>query len=185
MSAADVRLLGRFTAKHALVLDIGCGRGGFLATCQGTLRALGLDIRAAGATFWREQQVEALVADGLRMPFRAESFDAVRAKDVIEHLPSPLILLDEAHRILKPKGVLLVHGPSPFSMVYPIANFFDDYTHYRPFTRMGMRRLLEDGGFEVLFLEGYTAGRNRIERALGWLLARVIPYAWRGVARKL
>ena len=185
ISASDVRLLKRYLPNDARVLDIGSGRADFVIACRGTFHAVALDLEQEAARFWREQPLEGVLANGLCAPFRDSSLEAVRAMNVIEHFANPLPLVEEAARILKPGGLLLLHGPSQFSILYPITNFYDDYTHYSPLTRAGMRRLLEDGGFQVLLLHGYTAGRNPVERVLNWLLARVIPWSWRALGRKL
>ncbi len=53
-------------------------------------------------------------ASALRLPFRAETFDAVVSLDLLEHLhPETLGLhLAEVHRVLSPGGRYLLHTPS-------------------------------------------------------------------------
>jgi hypothetical protein len=93
-------------------------------------------------------------------------------------------MLREIERALAPGGLFLSHTPSHFSAFYPVNNFWDDYTHVRPYSKFGLRRLLEDAGFRVESIRGYTAGRSGPERLLGRALALAIPHTWQAVARK-
>ena len=101
-----------------------------------------------------------------------------------ERIQPLLLALSPRHRALRPGGLFLSRVPSHFSAIYPIGNFWDDYTHVRPLSRLGMRRLLEDSGFQVRSIAGCTPGRNAVERALGRVLGLVIPWSWVSVAEK-
>lgn len=182
---ADLKLIeGSLSAKSRL-LDVGAGRGSFVTAAQRRgLAALGLDLQAEAARLWHRDGVAGVVGDGAAAPFRDSCFDLVRMKEVIEHVTDPLSLVREAKRLLRPGGLLIAHVPSPYSQLYPVGNFWDDYTHVRPLSRLGLRRLFADAGLQVLRIDGYVAGRNSIERALGKLLARVLPHIYRVVARR-
>jgi SAM-dependent methyltransferase len=182
---ADLRLIARYLPAGAAVLDVGAGRGSFvLAARRRGLRALGLDLQPEAAALWRRLAVPGALGDGARAPFADAAFAAVRMKEVIEHLADPLALVREAGRLLRPGGIVLAHVPSPYSQLYPVGNFWDDYTHVRPLSRLGLRRLFADAGLEVVAINGYTSGRNSVERALGRLLALVLPHIYRVVARR-
>jgi hypothetical protein len=53
----------------------------------------------------------------------------------------------------------------------------------RPISRFGLTRLVADAGLELDRIEGYMSGRNAAERALGKVLARVLPHMYRVIAR--
>lgn len=185
ISARDVELIRRQLPNAGRILDIGCGRGGFVAACRSNgLDVIGLDSHRAAGRLCRDQGLAFVLGDGAALPFQAATLDVVRAKELIEHLDDPTIMVREANRTLRPGGLFVAHVPTQFSAFYPIGNFWDDYTHVRPFSKLGLRRLLEDCGFDVRSLAGYTAGRNAFERALGRALSLALPHTWLAVARK-
>jgi demethylmenaquinone methyltransferase/2-methoxy-6-polyprenyl-1,4-benzoquinol methylase len=54
-----------------------------------------------------------VVADGGRLPFRADAFDAVLLTDALHHLPDRRAALAEAHRVCRLGGVLVVRDFDP------------------------------------------------------------------------
>jgi SAM-dependent methyltransferase len=185
ISFQDVSIIRRSCPKADWVLDIGCGRGGFVKAAGRELpRALGLDNQPQAGRICHDQGVPFVLADAQRLPFLTGSIDVVRAKEIIEHLPDSRQMLSEIKRILRPGGLLLAHVPSQFSALYPVGNFWDDYTHVRPLSRSGLYRLLSDTGFAVDSIRGYTAGRNTFERTLGRALSLVAPHTWRAVSTR-
>jgi SAM-dependent methyltransferase len=92
------------------VLDVGCGDG-----------ALGRPLRAVGvpwvgldfsSTLLRDAPRPAVRADATRLPFPDQSFGAVAALYMLYHLAEPALAIAEAHRVLRPGGVLVVASPS-------------------------------------------------------------------------
>jgi SAM-dependent methyltransferase len=90
----------------ARVLDAGCGEGVFVEEYASTLAIEGLD----------ENYSSARVRAGslLALPYADESFDRAMCLDVLEHLTfaDQPRALTELHRILKPRGELLVSVPN-------------------------------------------------------------------------
>ncbi|OGO52517.1 MAG: hypothetical protein A2148_08450 [Chloroflexi bacterium RBG_16_68_14] len=146
--------------------------------------ALGLDPSSASALLCRARSLPVVIADGTRLPFASGSVDVVRAKEILEHIPDLLAFVRDIRRVLKPGGLFLSQTPTQYSILYPVTNFYDDYTHIRPLTRFGIRRLLADAGLETLYIRGYTVGRNPVERLLGRVLGRLFPLSWVALARK-
>ena len=185
LSAQDVALIRKHLPDARRIVDVGCGRGGFVEICGRELGdAIGLDNEAAAARICRAQGLPFVLADAERLPFAPGSLDVVRAKEIIEHLPDPQPMLRQILQALRADGLFLSRIPSHFSTLYPIGNFWDDYTHVRPLSRLGLRRLLEDCGFEIESITGCTPGRNLAERLLGRVLGVVFPWSWVAVARK-
>lgn len=179
----DLRLLDRVTGKGTRLLDIGAGRGTFVRAARArSLDAIALDMQPEVVTIWPGLSVPGFLGEGTHLPFASGAFNVVRAKEVLEHVVDPLAMTREIRRILKPGGLFLAHVPSPYSQLYPVGNFWDDYTHVRPMSRVALTRLMYDAGLKLDTIEGYTAGRSPIERAVGRVLALVVPHIYRVVA---
>jgi SAM-dependent methyltransferase len=76
----------------------------------------------------------AAVCDAHQLPFPDESFDAVILQAVLEHVVDPVRVVDEAHRVLRPDG--LVYAETPFMQQVHEGAY--DFTR---FTMTGHRRL--------------------------------------------
>lgn len=106
--------------KHETVVNLGCGLGQQAVIYSGSFkRMVGVDLMQerldASKVLLAEKGVtnyETVCAPVENTGLPAESFDKALAIDIIEHLPEPMALLDEAYRLLKPGGLLLVSVPA-------------------------------------------------------------------------
>lgn len=81
--------------------------------------------------------------DSFPYPFRDDSFDAVRAVHVIEHVSDVIGAMNEFHRILRPGATLLIVTPH-----YTDFSSFCDPTHRWHLNSFSFRYFGEDhGGF--------------------------------------
>jgi ubiquinone/menaquinone biosynthesis C-methylase UbiE len=104
------------------VLDVGCSQGiaSILLAREGH-RVVGIDreheaIRAARERLDQEEapvreRVEFRVGEGRAVGFADGSFDAVLLGEVLEHQLDPGTLLDEARRVLRPSGRIVITTP--------------------------------------------------------------------------
>jgi SAM-dependent methyltransferase len=185
ISAYDISLIAKHAPGARQILDLGCGAGTFVAMCRERLGdPIGMDPSLAALEICRDRGLPGVLADGSKLPFRTRSLDVVRAKEIIEHIIDLRPFMQEIFRVLKPGGIFLSRTPSQYALLYPINNFYDDYTHIRPLSRPGLTRLLIDTGFEPVLIRGDTPGRSRLERVLTTVLGRVIPSTWIALARK-
>jgi SAM-dependent methyltransferase len=181
--ARDLALL-RGIPRTRPVLDVGCGNGGFVRACRDAgVDAVGVEAFAESAGVAARAGTHVLHAAGEELPVATGSLDAVRLKEVLEHVQQPLVLASEMRRVLRPGGVFIAYVPTQWSTLYPFpANFWDDYTHVRAFSRTGLVRLLEDAGFARISIEGYTPPLRWWQRPAGALMSRTFPFLWRAVA---
>lgn len=96
------------------VLDAGCGAGGTaLSLAEEARFVAGLDLEArfagTGTRLKEEKKIGAVgfvKGDGVRLPFRDESFDLVLSHEVLEHVYEGPGYLADLGRVLRPGGVL-------------------------------------------------------------------------------
>lgn len=131
---------------HGDVLDIGCGKKPYKEYFLGnTSKYIGLEY---AKTLHGFDEVD-VVGNSLTLPFKDNSFDNAVSFQVLEHVPEPKIFLDEAYRIVKPSGYLLLATP------FMWGEHEVPYDYYR-FTRYGLCYLAEKTGFEVISIEPDT-----------------------------
>jgi ubiquinone/menaquinone biosynthesis C-methylase UbiE len=97
------------------VLDCGCGMGFYLMV-MGQLRSLhltGVDTDVERLEFAERYGIRATLVDGdaTALPFEDWSFDRVLMSEVLEHVPDDAAALREAHRVLRPGGILAISVP--------------------------------------------------------------------------
>lgn len=178
----------RHFAPGARLLDVGCGTGWIAKHFPDYTGIDGSpDAVAKAAQLGRN----VILGDvDQQLPFGDSGFDAVVMKDLLEHVQNPGAVVGEARRVLRPGGLIFASSPDAQRWVW------DDYTHVRPFTIRGFRRLFVDQGLEVVQsghesvmpgtsivaartrakrrpLPYRVAARTRLIRRNVWMLARV------------
>jgi 2-polyprenyl-6-hydroxyphenyl methylase/3-demethylubiquinone-9 3-methyltransferase len=96
------------------ILDIGCGAG-LLSNplAEEGHSVVGIDLSSTSLEQAKKQDrtgtVHYLQAAAESLPFAAETFDVVVAMDLLEHVPDPQKVIQEASRVLKPEGLFFFH----------------------------------------------------------------------------
>lgn len=153
--------------KHAgarSVLDLGCGNGALTsAFVHEGFEMTGMDVSKSGIAVatrsfpgipFEHAEMETPLASRLR-----QTFDAVIAVEVIEHLLLPRLLFERAKEALRPGGVFIVTTPYHGflkNLALALTNQFDahwhplrDYGHVKFFSRTTLTQLFEEQGLIV------------------------------------
>ena len=136
------KLLGR-------LLDVGCGKKPYKELIRNVETYIGLDVPT---TMHGTSKLD-VIGTAIALPFREDTFDSILCTEVLEHLPEPLVALEEMHRVSKPGGILLLTVPLSEQL------HEEPYDFYR-FTKYGLEYLLGKTGWQILKI---------YERGGGWL----------------
>jgi SAM-dependent methyltransferase len=161
------------------LLDLGCGEQPYRDVFNHVERYIAFDLAP-------NSRMD-VCGNAIALPFRDAVFDTVLCNEVLEHVPQPDTLMNEAARVLKPQGVLLLTTPQTWGLhLEP-----HDFCRY---TKYGLRYLAEKTGLEVVdvaptcglwatlaqrladtIVYTYAAGRSRwVAKPLCLLLAPVL-----------
>jgi methionine biosynthesis protein MetW len=154
------------------LLDVGCGDGMLLAMAKSSkfVEVYGVDI--ATPVVNRAQATCTRMLGGLKgvdirhadlnepLPFADGFFDALTAVAVVEHIFDPYFSVSEFHRVLAPRGQLIIEVPNlvwlprrtdVFLGRLPVTGDEDgwDGGHLHYFTFRAVRDLLTSAGFDI------------------------------------
>ncbi len=147
------RVMKGWIGTGAKILELG---GGLLPYCElywslDLNKYVATDVTPRGSAV---RHLDTLVDAGRGLPFRSESFDAVVALDVLEHLRPDVDFLPEVARVLRVGGVAILGWP----FQYWLHEEPHDYVRY---TEHGLRHLAAQS-FEVREIEPYGGGLDVI-----------------------
>lgn len=167
----------------ARILEVGCARGGTgaLALERGKCAEyVGVELHEPSASEARSRLTDVLAGDieAIDLPFPPESFDAVIASEVFEHLVDPWKVVEKLARHLKPGGLFFASSPN-ISHYRVIGQLIRgrwrhtdvgvmDRTHLRWFTPEAYAKMFIDAGFEIRSIGPLvpSGGRVRMLNAL-------------------
>jgi SAM-dependent methyltransferase len=143
----------------APVLDVGCGRGEFLALLRDAgVEARGVDAEADMVAFAEGEGLGVEQADALVYLEGLEdgSLGGIFAAQVVEHLPPAALrrLLEIAYSKLRDDGLFVAETINPLSPL-ALRNYFADLTHSQPLVPETLELLARQAGFaeaEITFL---------------------------------
>ncbi len=180
-------LLGGRLDRRPRLIDVGCSRGDFVAAgTAAAFEAEGVEPAAqiAAAARAAGRNVHTGLLEELKLA--NAQFDAVSLFEVIEHLRTPLDLLQECRRILRPGGVMLMSTGNAASWTARVMKQRWDYFqtqkdagHISFFNPRSIALLAERAGFEVAVL---TTSRVRFAEksdlpGAGYLLVKLAAEA--------
>lgn len=152
-----------FLGKSGHFLDIGCGSGSLL------LRAKELGWEVFGiepskiAAKYAENKGLSIIEDFFQnIDFSSlGKFDVIHMKNLLEHTPSPVKILEKCKSILSDQGILIIEVPNDFNPLQDIAQkilnkpmyWIDPPIHINYFNFDSLSNLLESNSFKILLKE--------------------------------
>lgn len=133
------------------VLDIGCGKGGFLKLAKDNgILELGIDFNESNIEAARRRGLNCHQKD-LRQFTESEKFASVTSFHVIEHLDEPFEFLKAIRSVLQPDGAVYLSFPCQRRDIVPFMRDIADYPphHMNRISDAGLRCLAERSGFVI------------------------------------
>ena len=143
-------LTNHLASKYGLqrgqkILDLGCGRGEFLAGfIKLGLHGFGVDMSCEAKGFCNDAEIKECDFENEKLPYEDESFDIVFSKSVLEHFYYPEKVVHEIFRILKPGGTAITMVPD---WELDCRGFYADFTHRTPFSLLSLKKIFKMYGF--------------------------------------
>jgi SAM-dependent methyltransferase len=137
------------------VLDIGCGRGEFLALLRESgISARGIDLNEAMVAVCREKGFDATKADALTYlrDVPSGTLGGLFAAQVVEHLEPAYLtrLLEAAFAALRPGSPIVLETINPACWFAFFESYIRDITHVRPLHPDTLKFLLIASGFQQI-----------------------------------
>jgi O-antigen chain-terminating methyltransferase len=134
-------------------VDLGCGRGEWLEYISALgFAAKGIDLDEGMLAACNELGLATEKGDLLSYirSLHQESVVLVTAFHVVEHIAFDdlRVLVNEALRVLKPGGLLIMETPNPENIVVGTRTFYLDPTHHQPIPAELLSFVAEHSGFE-------------------------------------
>jgi SAM-dependent methyltransferase len=147
--------------EKATAIDLGCGRGEWLELLdEAGFQTYGVDLDSGMLAACHDRGLNVDTKDAIEalkeLPDASQV--VVSGFHIVEHLPfSQLqVLVQEALRVLKPAGMLIMETPNPENIVVGTSNFYLDPTHERPIPKQLLSFLPEYYGYgrvKILLLQ--------------------------------
>ncbi|MEZ5815618.1 MAG: class I SAM-dependent methyltransferase [Hyphomicrobiaceae bacterium] len=150
-----LHLIGRYDLRNRCVIDVGCGKGDFLATlCElGGNRGWGFDASYSpeGATHSKPESVT-FVREFFSSKHADINADLVCCRHVLEHIEDPRGFVREIGRAIRgrPNATVYFEVPNALFTLRDLGIWDIIYEHCSYFTAASLERLFADAGFNVL-----------------------------------
>jgi len=146
------------------VLDIGSADGMFtsiIAKKSKAKKVIGIDVLKRSVDWankhWKNSVMKFYVGDAENLKYDKESFDAIVALEVLEHVEKPVVVLENIKRLLKKDGYAVFLVPAEtllfefiwFFWVRTRGKVWND-THINIFKNNSLTKLCKKAGFKIV-----------------------------------
>lgn len=148
-------ILSEFFVRPGRILDVGCGPGSLIELMKANRwEGTGIELSPKYVRYAKSKQLDVIEGTLKEAKLGSESFDVVTMMHTLEHIPEPLLELQEAMRVLKTQGLLVVAVPNISSLMARISGASWEWIapplHLYYFTPRTLRRMAEKAGFRVI-----------------------------------
>lgn len=139
------------------ILDIGCGTGetlSYLKSIKPQSKLYGVDpdpIAIGFSKIGNRGTIRKSSAE--KLPFKSDYFHVVMFLDVLEHVKNQNKALQEAKRVLKPGGLIIITAPA-LKFIWSDHDIKQD--HYRRYSRPEIKSLTEQVGMSLAFINYFN-----------------------------
>lgn len=163
------------------VLDIGCADGVFTNVILKKTKAkkvIGIDVLKSSIDWaknhWKKnKKLTFSVGNAHELKYKSNTFSAVFALEVLEHVPEPLKVFKETKRVLKPGGYSVFLVPSDNRLFKVIWFFWTkfwrgriwDDCHIQSYTDHGLAKLVAKSGLVVEEDKTFLLGMLNVVKA--------------------
>lgn len=145
------KLIHKYTdlKNHDIILDAGCGTGGFAAYISQYFQVIGLDTSKTAIEFSKKRGIKTIYNQVLGdFDSSKHAIKAITMLDVIEHIEDDLSVMQDAYNKLPKEGYFIVSVPA-YQWLW--SNHDRIHMHYRRYTKSHFNELLKKAGFEIEF----------------------------------
>jgi 2-polyprenyl-3-methyl-5-hydroxy-6-metoxy-1,4-benzoquinol methylase len=152
-----VERMSQFIKKdEVFFLDVGCSTGFVVeAAKNANWKAEGIDLNPSAIEFGKKRGLD---LDDIKLEqVKKNNYDAIGMFDVLEHVPNPKDILDQAYERLNPGGIIYVYVPNYNSasrvLMGADAHFIWPSHHLTLYTPETLKLQLENSKFEFEWFE--------------------------------
>lgn len=108
-----LKLINSFQTESKNLLDVGCGTGDFLKTCENAgWNVVGVEPSLNAQNIAKSKLKNANVIYGDLFELQNVQFDVITLWHVLEHVPDLEVYIAQLKKLLKPEGVLIIAVPN-------------------------------------------------------------------------
>ena len=139
------------------ILDVGCGTGEtltFIKKMFPKAKLYGVDSSISAIKYSKQRGHKNILKSlAEKLPFKDETFDVVLFLDVLEHIKNDQKVINEAKRVLKKNGSIIITSPA-LSFIWSAHD--TEQGHKRRYTRRAIRALANEAGLKTSFISYFN-----------------------------
>ena len=152
------------------ILNVGCGTGGTLPSLEKFGSVSNVDVSDDAIEFMKKRGYTVKKVDGVKLPFKKDTFSLVAAFDVLEHIDNDVEALKEWARVLEPGGKIVLTVPA-YKWLW--SDHDVSLHHFRRHTKRSIQKKAEAAGltpvkvsYAIVFSLPLVSGFRMLNRLL-------------------